>query len=128
MGACPYPRRDDPRQRAVRRGAAAEEFALAAVPRGGGGAGPRYSAAQQGLPLQPRICSRGHRPLRSRGARAHGRRGRLHQRRLRILLTCLPDPAERFRNRDPALTAWSIHVILKDAMTEAASLPPYTDY
>ena len=44
-----------------------------------------------GLPLQPRLCAAGHRPLPGGGARGDGRRRWVHQRRLRLLLARLPD-------------------------------------
>ena len=90
-------RADDPRRRARRSGAAARDPALAAVPRGGRDPPARHRAARQGLPLLPRLCARRDRPLRRRGARGDGRRRGVHQRRLRILLARLPDPAGRPR-------------------------------
>jgi len=46
-------------------------------------------------PLHVRPCPLGDRPIRRRGARRDGRRGRDHQRRLRILLAGLPDQPRR---------------------------------
>ena len=55
----------------------------------------RRDPAPQGLPLRPRLCAVGDRPLSGRGARGDGRRRRRDPGRLRILLVELRDRAER---------------------------------
>ena len=88
-------RRVGPGRRADRSRAAARRSRLAPVPRGGRGADAGAAAPDAGLPLRPRLCPLGDRPLPGRRARGDGRRGRADPGRLRILLVELPDRAGR---------------------------------